>query len=114
MRGRSTGCASRSFLLANGSPEAPFLPQPLWSEFLGADIPAAALHQGFYVHHVYHNVLDRPGETLQGRFAYFFGSRGQAVYLMPEQDLVVVRFGGKIQLLHSTLYGVGRSIGVRK
>ena len=58
-------------------------------------------------------MLDRPGEPLQGPFAYFFGSRGQTVYLMPERDLVVVRFGGKIQLLHSTLYGVGRSLGLR-
>jgi CubicO group peptidase (beta-lactamase class C family) len=102
------------FLQTNGSPESPFLPQRLWREFLGTDLPTTALRQGFYVHHVYHNVLDRPGETLQGRFAYFFGSRGQTVYLMPEQDLVVIRFGGKIQLLHSTLYGVGQSIGARK
>ncbi len=69
--------------------------------------------EGVYANFAYHNILDRPGEPLQGPFAYFFGSRGQTIYLMPEHDLVVVRFGSKIQLLHSTLYGVGRSIGMR-
>ena len=83
-------------LMSNGIPEAHFLPPPLWRAFLGVDLAHGALHQGVYAHFAYHNILDRPGEPLQGSFAYFFGSRGQTVYLMPEKDLVVVRFGGKI------------------
>jgi CubicO group peptidase (beta-lactamase class C family) len=100
------------YLMTNGRPTAPFLPPRLWEAFLGKDLSHTQLHNGVYADFAYHNILDRPGETLQGPFAYFFGSKGQTVYLMPEQDLVVVRFGGKIQLLHSTLYGVGRSIGM--
>jgi CubicO group peptidase (beta-lactamase class C family) len=102
--------AVAQYLLDNGKPGAPFLPEPLWRLLLGLDVPATTLHGGYYANFVYHNVLDRPGEKLQGPFAYFFGSRGQAVYLMPEASLAVVRFGGKIQRLHSTLYAVARSI----
>ena len=102
------------FLLTNGRPEAPFLPPRLWRMFLGIDLPHGALHEGVYANFAYHNILDRQGEPLQGPFAYFFGSRGQTIYLMPEHDLVVARFGSKIQLLHSTLYGVGRSLGMGK
>jgi CubicO group peptidase (beta-lactamase class C family) len=98
------------FLLDNGKPGAPFLPEPLWRQLLGLDVPETALHAGYYENFVYHNVLDRPGERLHGPFAYFFGSRGQAIYLMPQKRLAVVRFGAKVQLLHSTLYGVARSI----
>ncbi len=99
------------YLVANGTSENPFVPPPLWNAFLGTHLSHTALHRGVYAHFAYHNILDRPGEALQGPFAYFFGSRGQTVYLMPEKDLVVVRFGNKIQLLHSTLYGIERSIG---
>jgi CubicO group peptidase (beta-lactamase class C family) len=98
------------FLIDNGTPDAPFLPEPMWRQLVGMDMPAAALRSGYYENFVYHNVLDRQGEPLQGPFAYFFGSRGQAVYLMPKERLAVVRFGNQTQLLHSTLYGVGRSI----
>lgn len=98
------------FLLDNGKPGAPFLPEPLWRDLVGLDVPAASLHVGHYRNFAYHNVLDRPGEQLQGPFAYFFGSRGQAVYLMPKERLAVVRFGNRTQLLHSTLYEIGRSI----
>ena len=62
---------------------------------------------------VYHNVLDRPGEALQGRFTYMFGSGGQIVYMMPQRKLVVVRFGRQMQLLHSTLYAAWRSLPPR-
>lgn len=99
------------FLMRNGSPEAPFLPDDLWREYFGADLPPEARRDGAYGLHVYHNVLDRDGEALQGRFTYLFGSRGQVVYMMPERDLVVARFGGKIQLLHSTLYAASHAIG---
>jgi CubicO group peptidase (beta-lactamase class C family) len=98
------------FLLDNGTPEAPFLPKALWQHLMGSDLAPEALHNGVYSNFVYHNILDKPGETLSGPFAYFFGSRGQAVYLKPNERLAVVRFGGKVQLLHSTLYGVGRSL----
>jgi len=98
------------YLLDNGKPGVPFLPEPLWRELVGLDIPASVLHNGHYANFAYHNVLDRGGEQLQGPFTYFFGSRGQAVYLMPKQSLAVVRFGNRPQLLHSTLYEIGRSI----
>lgn len=101
------------FLMRNGTPEAPFLPHKLWRSLMGLDLPHAALHDGVYSTFTNHNILDRSGEALRGPFAFFFGSRGQTVYLMPARDLVVVRFGNKIQLLHSTLYGVGRSVGIR-
>lgn len=98
------------YLMTNGGDDAPFLPPTLWEAFLGMNLSPAALHGGVYSNFAYHNILDRTGEPLQGPFAYFFGSRGQTVYMMPERNLVVVRFGGKIQLLHSTLYGVEHSI----
>lgn len=98
------------FLLENGTPAEPFLPPDLWQQLMGLDVPAAALHTGHYANFGYHNILDKPGEALAGPFTYFFGSRGQAVYMMPREKLAVVRFGNKIQLLHSTLYGAGRSL----
>lgn len=98
------------FLLDNGKPGAPFLPEPMWRGLVGLDVREASLRAGHYENFVYHNVLDRAGEALQGPFAYFFGSRGQAVYLVPKERLAVVRFGAQVQLLHSTLYEVGRSI----
>lgn len=71
---------------------------------------ACPVRDGTYGPHVYHNVLDRAGERLQGRFTYMMGNGGQVVYLMPDADLVVVRFGGRVQLLHSTLYAAWRSL----
>ncbi|MGI9407442.1 MAG: hypothetical protein ACR2O4_13810, partial [Hyphomicrobiaceae bacterium] len=62
--------------------------------------------------HIRHDILDRPGEPIQGRFAYMMGQGGQVVYLMPSHDLVVVRFGGRHQKLHSTLYEVWRAVTV--
>lgn len=92
------------FLLDNGTPGAPFLPDTLWHAFLLPDLDPEARRAGAYGLHLRHDVLDREGEALHGSFAYFMGLRGQVVYLLPEQDLVVVRFGGEAQLLHSTLY----------
>ncbi|CAN1722302.1 Beta-lactamase-related domain-containing protein [Hyphomicrobium sp. 1Nfss2.1] len=100
------------FLLDNGKPGAPFLPEPMWRQMMGLDVEPSSLHVGHYENFVYHNVLDRPGERLQGGFAYFFGSRGQVVYLMPNERLAVVRFGGRVQLLHTTLYEVERSTSI--
>lgn len=95
------------FLLDNGldnGAEAPFLPLPLWREFVLPSLDAEARQQGAYGLHLRHDVLDRTGEALQGPFAYLMGHRGQMVYLLPEEDTVVVRFGADPQLLHSTLY----------
>ena len=100
------------FLMHNGLPRKPFLPEPLWRQFLGLDLADADVADGHYGLHIRHDLLDRAGEPLQGRFSYFMGSRGQITYLMPEKDLVVVRFGADFQKLHSTLYEVARSAGI--
>lgn len=100
------------FLMHNGTPAKPFLPDPLWRSFLGLDLAQVDVAQGRYGLHIRHDLLDRTGEALQGRFSYFMGSRGQITYLMPSEDLVVVRFGDGFQKLHSTLYEVGRSAGM--
>ena len=60
--------------------------------------------------HVFQNILDRDGEKLQGPFAYMMGRGGQTVYMMPQHDLVVVRFGDGLPLLHSTLYAASDSL----
>ena len=98
------------FLLNNGTGTRPFLPPALWRRLFGHDLSGDDVRHGKYGLHVYHNVLDRRGETLQGRFTYMFGSRGQVVYMMPERKLVVVRFGRRMQLLHSTLYAAWRTL----
>ena len=91
------------FLLENGVDD-PFLPQDLWQEWIAPDLPDPTRAVGHYGWHLRHDVLDRQGEALSGPFSYFAGHDGQIVYLLPEQDAVVVRFGAKPQLLHSTLY----------
>ncbi|NOT71852.1 MAG: serine hydrolase, partial [Hyphomicrobium sp.] len=98
------------YLANNGTADAPFLPQNVWQQFMGENLANEDLSKGGYANQVYFNILDRPGEALSGRFAYFMGSRGQTTYLMPDKKLVVVRFGGQIQRLHSLLYGVARSL----
>lgn len=98
------------FLEANGTPASPFLPQPLWREFLGLDVGYAERAVDHYGNHTFQNVLDRPGQSLQGPFTYFMGQDGQILYLMPDEDLVVYRAGERYQLLHSTLYGAWNSI----
>ncbi|MEZ5774715.1 MAG: serine hydrolase [Hyphomicrobiaceae bacterium] len=95
------------FLMHNGAADAPFLPEALWRELLGAGLTDGERHAGAYRLHVRHDILDREGAGLAGPFSFFFGSRGQITYLMPQQDLVVVRFGARIQKLHSTLYEIG-------
>lgn len=96
------------YLISNGSRDAPFLPDELWRYWVGSDIPAEMRRSGVYRTQMRYDVLDRPGERLVGPFAYFLGQGGQVVYLKPEDDLVVVRFGAAIQLLHSTLYEVAK------
>lgn len=91
-------------LMKNGGPGTPFLPDELWRYWIGADIDAAGRAHGAYRSHMRYDILDRAGETLAGPFAYFVGQGGQMVLIKPEDDIVVVRFGEKLQLLHSTLY----------
>lgn len=92
------------FLLDNGTPGSPFLPEALWRDLLLPDLAPQARRQGVYGDQVRHDVLDRPDAALRGAFAYFSGLDGQMVYFLPAQDAVVVRFGARMQLLHSTLY----------
>lgn len=92
------------FVMDNGRPRAPFLPDRLWRRFVLPDLDPALRRQGVYGDQIRHDVLDRPGAAVQGPFAYFTGLSGQMTYLLPGADTVVVRFGGKAQLLHSTLY----------
>ena len=98
------------FLMHNGTADAPFLPEALWRTYFGKSLADEDLASGHYGTHIFHNILDREGENLQGRFTYMMGRDGQMTYMMPEQDLVVVRFGDGLPLLHSTLYGASDSL----
>lgn len=97
------------FLMRNGKPGTPFLPEDVWRQFFGLHHHPTDLVEGVYGLHVRHNILDREGEDLQGTFTYMMGQGGQIVYMMPDKDLVVVRFGEKHSLLHSTLYSAWNS-----
>lgn len=99
-----------AFLMKNGPDGAPFLRPDLWGRYFGRRIALSDRQKGLYDLHLYQNVLDRAGEPLQGPFSYMFGSKGQTVYMMPDRDLVVVRFGDGLPLLHSTLYAAWRSL----
>jgi len=101
------------YIMNNGTPGQPLLKAELHQAFLGRDLTDDQVRQGLYRLHAWHNILDRPGEALQGQFTFFMGNGGQAVYLMPEKDLIVVRFGAEPQLLHSTLYEAWKQIGGR-
>jgi len=92
------------FLLENGATDAPFLPEALWQDWLLPQLSPDQRRAGAYGWHLRHDVLDREGAGVAGPFAYFMGHGGQMVYLLPEQDAVVVCFGETPQLLHSTLY----------
>ncbi len=98
-----------AFVMRNGEKDDPFLPPALIRRFLELDLPTPKLRAGHYGLHLYQNILDRKGEPLQGPFTYMLGNKGQTTYLMPQEDLVVVRFGEKVPLLHSTLYSAWRS-----
>jgi CubicO group peptidase (beta-lactamase class C family) len=98
------------YLSQNGAAGAPFLPEPLWREFMGLDVGPDELTANHYGQHISQNVLDRPGEALQGPFTYLLGQSGQVLYLMPQHGLVVYRAGERVQLLHSTLYGAWNSL----
>ena len=96
------------YLMENGTPDAPFLPDALWRDWLIPDLPENVRAKGAYGWHLRHDVLSRPGEAVQGPFAYFMGHNGQVLYLLPEQNMVIVRFGARPQLLHSTVYDIMR------
>lgn len=91
------------FLVQNGGAE-PFLPPDLWRVFVLPDLAPELRQQGSYGWHLRHDVLDREGAGIAGPLAYMTGFDGQIVYLIPGSDTVVVRFGARVQLLHSTIY----------
>ncbi|MCB1450038.1 MAG: serine hydrolase [Nitratireductor sp.] len=92
------------FLLDNGTPDNPLLTSAMHSYWIGDDIGPQERHKGIYRSFTRYDVLDRPGKKAQGPFAYFLGQNGQVIYIHPGLDLVVIRFGQGMQLLHSTLY----------
>lgn len=95
-----------TLLLHNGSPDQPLLPEDLWRSFLWPKLAPEIRRRGAYGLHVRHDVLDRPGGPVAGPFTYLMGHGGQVVYLLPDQETVVVRFGETPQRLHSTLYEI--------
>lgn len=98
------------YLMRNGTQSGRFLPDSLWREMMGRDLQPTALRTGVYGYHIRHDVLDRPGEALHGQFTYMMGQGGQILYLLPDQDLLVLRFGDHMQLLHTTLYAAWRAL----
>lgn len=92
------------YLSKNGTPQQQFLSPELFKLINPERFSNELLRDGVYGLHVRHDILDRAGEQLQGPFTYFIGHGGQLVYLKPQEDLVVVRFGRRHTLLHSTLY----------
>jgi CubicO group peptidase (beta-lactamase class C family) len=108
-RARDWVLAAR-YIMGNGTAGHELLPDAFSQAFIGRDLSDDEVRQGLYRLHAWHDILDRPGEPLNGRFTYFMGNGGQAVYLMPEKDLIVVRFGARPQLLHSTLYEAWKQI----
>lgn len=95
------------FLLQNGGSRQ-FLADPINRHFLGTDSPFYDTRTVSYRSQIRYDILDRAGEGIQGYFKYFLGQGGQTVYLIPNENMVVIRFGEKHQLLHSTLYEIHR------
>lgn len=96
-----------SFVLHNGG-ATPLLSAEWHRYLLGDDLTVEQRRDGEYRSQLHYDVLDREGEALQGPFVYFSGLGGQITYLVPGADLVVVRFGHQLQLLHSTLYAIAQ------
>ncbi len=90
-------------LAANGGDE-PILSPEWFDYFLGRDLTDDERHVGQYRSQIRYDILDRDGEELQGPFLYFTGLDGQISYLVPDEDLIMIRFGDGYQLLHSSLY----------
>ncbi|MEP1442602.1 MAG: serine hydrolase [Hyphomicrobiales bacterium] len=97
------------FLLLNGGSRT-FFADPIHRHFLGTDSPFYDTRTVSYRSQIRYDVLDRAGEGIQGYFKYFLGQGGQTVYLIPNENMVVIRFGDKHQLLHSTLYEIHRTL----
>ncbi len=98
------------FVLDNG-PDGQFLTDELHAYALGLDYDDDVLRDGEYRSQIRYDILDRDGEDLQGPFVYFSGLGGQITYLVPGEDLVIVRFGDGYQLFHSTLYEISHFTG---
>lgn len=100
------------YIMMNGN-DGNFLPQALHALLMGVDIDPAALKNGEYRTQIRYDILNREGEGIKGRFAYFLGQGGQITYLLPQENMVVIRFGERHQLLHSTIYEIHRMIKTR-
>jgi len=92
------------FILENGTEDTPLFSPAVWRDWILPSLSAQARGNGAYGDHVRHDVLDRDGAPIHAPFAYAMGHLGQVMYLVPDLDAVVVRFGSEPQLLHSTLY----------
>lgn len=90
--------------LADNGGDDPILSPEWYDHFLGSDYLDAERHVGQYQSQIHYDILDRDGEELKGPFLFFSGLDGQIAYLVPDEDLIVVRFGDRFQRLHSTLY----------
>ncbi len=96
------------YIMNNGRPGEPLL-SDLWFDYLmGTDLTADDRREGVYRSQIRYDILDREGEAINGPFLYFTGLGGQITYLLPDQDVIVVRFGDRYQLLHTTLYEIAR------
>lgn len=93
-----------NYLMDNGKPTNKMLNEELFSYFMGDDLTEQTLKDGEYRSQIRYDTFDREGEQLKGTFMYFSGLGGQIVYIVPQENLVIVRFGKKYQLLHSTVY----------
>ncbi|SFZ85838.1 CubicO group peptidase, beta-lactamase class C family [Devosia enhydra] len=102
-----------TFIAANGTPADPFLPDADWRTLLGLDIDPTLRAKGHYGFGMFQDVLDRPGETLNGGLTYFGGQSGQILSIMPERGLVIYRAGRRHQRLHSTHYAVWNRLSAR-
>lgn len=92
-------------ILDNGG-DQPLLSDDWHAYFLGLDLGEDVRGDGEYRSQTRYDVFDRDGEDLDGPFLYFSGRGGQVLYLVPDEDLVVVRFGQLNQRLHTTMYQV--------
>ena len=64
------------FLMRNGTPGKPFLPEPLWRAFLGLDLASAEVADGRYGLHIRQDLLDRPGRAAAGQVQLSHGEPG--------------------------------------
>lgn len=100
------------YVMINGGDER-FLPDELHAYLMGRDMEPVRLQNGEYRTQIRYDILNREGEGIKGRFAYFLGQGGQIIYLLPQENMVVIRFGERHQLLHSTIYEIHRMIKTR-